>query len=232
MSSTSNAQNLLVNVFRPTYTYQAGVGYTPSLVVSNVDKVIAETVVSSNLIINDPASNIYIGCNAGNSATDIRASSNNVAIGYNAGHGFSNTSNTVALGYNALGGSLSNVSNTVAIGANTIGGGINNILIGHDTGTIGSNNILLGPSQTPGIITNQLRIGSNSKTVIAADLSSQYVGINNIAPVTSFDVSGQAYFRNKVGIQVEAPTKSLEVNGQTYSTLGFLAGRGRLSAPA
>jgi hypothetical protein len=232
MSSTSNAQNLLVNVFRPTYTYQAGVGYTPSLVVSNVDKVVTDTVVTSSLIINDPASNVYIGSNAGNSASNVRASSNNVAIGYNAGNGFSNTSNTVALGYNALGGSLSNVSNTVALGANTIGGGVNNILIGHDTGTVGSNNILLGPNQTPGNISNQLRIGSNSNTVISADLSNRYVGINNTDPVVSFDVSGQAYFRNKVGIQVEAPTKSLEVNGETYSSIGFLAGRGSVAKPA
>lgn len=232
MSSTSNAQNLLVNVFRPTYTYQAGVGYTPSLVVSNVDKIVTDTVVTSSLIINDPASNIYIGSNAGNSASNVRASSNNVAIGYNAGNGFSNTSNTVALGYNALGGSLSNVSNTVALGANTIGGGVNNILIGHDTGTVGSNNILLGPNQTPGNVSNQLRIGSNSNTVIAADLSNRYVGINNTDPVVSFDVSGQAYFRNKVGVQVEAPTKSLEVNGETYSSIGFLAGRGSTGKPA
>jgi len=232
MSSTSNAQNLLVNVFRPTYTYQAGVGYTPSLVVSNVDKVVADTVVASNLVINDPGSNVYVGCNAGNPASNVRASSNNVAVGYNAGNGFSNTSNTVALGYNALGGSLSNVSNTVALGANTIGGGVNNILIGHDTGTVGSNNILIGPDQTPGNISNQLRVGLGSKTAIAADLSTAYVGINTVAPVAPLDVSGQAYFRNKVGIQIDAPTKSLEVNGQTYSTLGFLAGRGTVGNPA
>jgi len=232
MSSTSNAQNLLVNVFRPTYTYQAGVGYTPSLVVSNVDKLVADTVISSNLVINDPASNVYIGCNAGNAPSNVRASSNNVAIGYNAGNGFSNTSNTVALGYNALGGSLSNVSNTVALGANTIGGGVNNILIGHDTGTVGSNNILIGPNQSPGNISNQLRIGLGSKTAIGADLSTAYVGINTTTPIAPLDVSGQAYFRNKVGIQVEAPSKSLEVNGETYSSIGFLAGRGNLGNPA
>lgn len=222
MSSTSNVQNLLVNVFRPAYTYGSSTGYVPSLVFSNVDTIISKTMVTSNAVINDGGNNVYIGSNAGNVYSNLRGSSNNVAIGYNAGNLMSNSLSNVILGYNAFTGPLSNVSNTIAIGANVLGGGSSNIYIGTTTGSTGSSNIFIGNGITPGNVSNQLRIGS----ALFGDLTNKYIGINNTAPITSFDVSGDAYFRGKLGIQVPYPDKTLDVNGQTQSSGGYVSIQG------
>ena len=222
MSSTSNVQNLLVNVFRPAYTYGSSSGYVPSLVFSNVDTIISKTISVSNASINDGSNNVYVGSNAGNVYSNLRSSSNNVAVGYNAANLISNSTSNVLLGYNSFAGPLSNVSNTVAIGANTFGGGTNNIYIGTGTGSTGSSNIFLGNNIAPGNVSNQLRIN----TVLFGDLANKYVGIHNTAPTTSFDVSGTAYFRGKVGVQVPIPDKSLDVNGQTQSSGGFVSIQG------
>jgi len=222
MSSTSNAQNLLVNVFRPAYTYASSSGYVPSLVFSNVDTILSKTIVTSNANINDGGNNVYIGSNAGNVYSNLRGSSNNVAIGYNAGNLMSNALSNVILGYNAFTGPLSNVLNTIAIGANVLGGGSNNIYIGTGTGSTGNSNIFIGNSITPGNVSNQLRIGS----AFFGDLTNKYIGINNTAPITSFDVSGDAYFRGKLGVQVPYPDKTLDVNGQTQSSGGYVSAQG------
>ena len=224
MSSTSNVQNLLVNVFRPAYTYGSSSGYVPSLVFSNVDTIISKTISVSNASINDGSNNVYVGSNAGNVYSNLRSSSNNVAVGYNAANLISNSTSNVLLGYNSFAGPLSNVSNTVAIGANTFGGGTNNIYIGTGTGSTGSSNIFLGNNIAPGNVSNQLRIN----TVLFGDLANKYVGIHNTAPTTSFDVSGTAYFRGKVGVQVPIPDKSLDVNGQTQSSGGFVSIQGTI----
>jgi hypothetical protein len=128
----------------------------------------------------------------------------------------------VILGYNAFTGPLSNVSNTIAIGTNVLGGGSNNIYIGTTTGSTGSSNIFIGSGITPGNVSNQLRIGS----AFFGDLTNKYIGINNTAPITSFDVSGDSYFRGKLGVQVPYPDKTLDVNGQTQSSGGFLSAQG------
>ena len=224
MSSTSNVQNLLVNVFRPTYTYGSSTGYVPSLVFSNVDTIISKTLVTSNANINDGGNNVYIGSNAGNVFSNLRGSSNNVAIGYNAGNLMSNALSNVILGYNAFTGPLSNVLNTIAIGTNVLGGGSNNIYIGTTTGSTGNSNIFIGNGITPGNVSNQLRIGS----AFFGDLTNKYIGINNTAPITSFDVSGDSYFRGKMGVQVPYPDKTLDVNGQTQSSGGFLSAQGKI----
>ena len=222
MSSTSNVQNLLVNVFRPAYTYGSSSGYVPSLVFSNVDTIISKTISVSNASINDGNNNVYVGSNAGNVYSNLRSSSNNVAVGYNAANLISNSTSNVLLGYNSFSGPLSNVSNTIAIGANTFGGGTNNLYIGTGTGSTGSSNIFLGNNIAPGNVSNQLRINN----VLFGDLANKYVGINNSAPTSSFDVSGDAYFRGKLGVQVPIPDKSLDVNGQTQSSGGFLSAQG------
>lgn len=219
MSSTSNVQNLLVNVFRPAYTYGSSSGYVPSLIFSNVDTILSKTINVSNASISDGSNNVYIGSNAGNVYSNLRNSGNNVAIGYNAANLISNSSSNVVLGYNAFTGSLSNVSNTIAIGANVFGGGSNNIYIGTGTGSPGSSNIFIGNNIVPGNVSGQIRI----QNMIFGDIPNKYVGINNSAPTTSFDVSGDAYFRGKLGIQVPIPDKSLDVNGQTQSSGGFVS---------
>jgi len=225
MSSTSNVQNLLVNVFRPAYTYGSSSGYVPSLVFSNVDTIISKTISVSNASINDGSNNVYVGSNAGNVYSNLRSSGKNVAVGYNAANLISNSSSNVVLGYNSFSGPLSNVSNTIAIGANTFGGGANNIYIGTGTGSTGSNNIFLGNNISPGNVSNQLRIN----TVLFGDLANKYVGINNSAPTTALDVSGDAYFRGKLGVQVPIPDKSLDVNGQTQSSGGFVSTQGSVT---
>jgi len=225
MSSTSNVQNLLVNVFRPAYTYGSSSGYVPSLVFSNVDTIISKTISVSNASINDGSNNVYVGSNAGNVYSNLRSSGKNVAVGYNAANLISNSSSNVVLGYNSFSGPLSNVSNTIAIGANTFGGGANNIYIGTGTGSTGSNNIFLDNNISPGNVSNQLRIN----TVLFGDLANKYVGINNSAPTTALDVSGDAYFRGKLGVQVPIPDKSLDVNGQTQSSGGFVSAQGSVT---
>lgn len=222
MSSTSNVQNLLVNVFRPAYTYGSSSGYVPSLIFSNVDTILTKTINVSNASISDGSNNVYIGSNAGNVYSNLRNSGNNVAIGYNAANLISNSSSNVVLGYNAFTGSLSNVSNTIAIGANVFGGGSNNIYIGTGTGSPGSSNIFIGNNIVPGNVSGQIRI----QNMIFGDIPNKYVGINNSTPTTSFDVSGDAYFRGKLGVQVPIPDKSLDVNGQTQSSGGFISVQG------
>lgn len=88
--------------------------------------------------------------------------------------------------------------------------------MGTSTGTAGNSNILIGHYITPGVISNQIRIGLRNQIPIAADVCLNWVGFNGIlAPrVTTnrFDVSGDAQFDGHVGINM-APTKTLDVDG-------------------
>jgi hypothetical protein len=189
MSSSAGIQNLLVNVFRPVYTYDTNTGvFTPTLQLANV-AYSGTTISVSNAAIGDGNQNVYVGSNAGNSYLDIRACDDNTTLGFGAGGLISNVSNSVYLGYNA-GYQASNASNVIAIGSNTGGNGINNIFLGNGTGSTGSNNILIGHSIAGVASNNLLRIGST----LYGNLASRWVGIGTDTSTsgTNFDVSGNA----------------------------------------
>jgi hypothetical protein len=198
MSSTSNVQNLLTNVFRPTFVFDNGV-YQTKLELTNVDSVSANTVYGFTAAFGDASGNVYVGIGSGNPYSTLAASSNssNTFVGMNAGASSSNVKNGVFLGYRS-GFGTSNSSNSISIGANTINGGNSNIYIGCATGIAsGSNNIFLGPGISNGgtAVSNRLMIGSGSNTTIVGDLSSNRIGINlsnlpTTTPNLTLDVNG------------------------------------------
>ena len=228
MSSTSNVQDLLVNVFRPTYTYAPETGFVPSLTVSNVTEVIATRVKTSELVVSDSNLNTYIGSNAGVNATNTLS---NLGIGYSAMGGAVNCSRNVALGAFSLNGLLNSDCN-VAIGTGTDlssgAVGARNVLIGTNVRMAGgSNNILIGVDISRGTIQNQLQIGR----LLYGDLSSGFVGINIQDPSAALDISGVVVFRDKVGFQNPNPVYSLDVNGSVAVSDRFVGGNGTKTNP-
>ena len=222
MSSTSNVQNLLVNVFRPVYVYDPTAQlFTPKLEMSNVDTYIGNSIFVLRAQVGDSASNVYVGIGSGNDPTvSIRACRNVTALGYNAGSGISNVSNSVYLGFGAGIGAVS-ANNVIAIGYEANGNGSSNIHIGSNTGGTGSNNIYIGHGIVPGFQSNAIQISD----YIYGDSSKKWVGIGVSSPAYStnkFDVSGTAYIYGKMGIQMQ-PSNSLNVNGETQSTGGFFS---------
>ena len=200
MSSTSNVQNLLTNVFRPVFIYDTTNGvYQTKLELTNVDSVSANTVYGFTAAFGDASGNVYVGINSGNPYSSLAASSNtcNTFVGISAGASTSNVKNGVFLGYRA-GFGTSNSSNSISIGANTLNGGNSNIYIGCATGIVsGSNNIFLGPGISNGgtSVSNRLMIGSGSNTAIVGDLSGNRIGINlsnlpTTTPNVTLDVNG------------------------------------------
>jgi hypothetical protein len=212
MSSTTNIQNLLVNVFRPVYTYDPLTTlFTPKLELSNIDTYSGNTITVFNAAIGDSAFNVYVGSNAGNPYTAIRNSSNNTAVGYNSGNLISNVSNCTYLGYNA-GAGATPASNVIGIGADAGGAGISNIFLGNGTGSTGSNNILIGHGIAAGTSNNLFRIGST----VYGDLSNNWIGIGRSTPYDSndkLDVSGNVYVLGQVGINITPGGRTLDVNG-------------------
>jgi hypothetical protein len=252
MSSTSNVQNLFVNVFRPVYTYDATTSnFTPKIELSNIDIISGNSIAVFSAAIGDSASNMYVGSNAGNSYTNIRGCSNTVALGVGAGNLISNVSNSVFLGFNAGTGAIGATANVV-LGANTNGNGSSNIVIGTGSGTIGSSNILIGQAITPGNVSNQLRIGIGSTTTIAGNLSNQWVGIGGTLapydPLNKLDVSGNAYVFGNLGVNIVPGFRTMDVNGnfraddgiglldfsngQVQSSEGFYSSRGTITSAA
>jgi len=228
MSSTSNAQDLLVNVFRPTYHWDPASGFTPSLVVSNVTELIAGSIKTDKLAVTDSNANTYIGSNAG-PLLNVTTTASNTAIGYNAMAGASSSSNNVSIGSSNFAG-LANGNSNVGLGANTriTGSGQKNILIGANlTLGTGSGNIVIGNDLSLGTISNTFRLGS----LLYGDLSQGYIGINTPTPQAPLDISGIVLFRNKVGFQNPNPVYSLDVAGSIYASERYLAGRGTLAAP-
>ena len=200
MSSTSNVQNLLTNVFRPTFVYDTTNGvYQTKLELTNIDSVSANTVYGFTAAFGDASGNVYVGIGSGNPYSSLAASSNssNTFVGTNAGASTSNVKNGVFLGYRS-GFGTSNSSNSISIGANTLNGGNSNVYIGCATGIAsGSNNIFLGAGMSNGgtAVSNRLMIGSGSNTAIVGDLSSNRVGINlsnlpTTTPNVTLDVNG------------------------------------------
>jgi hypothetical protein len=226
MSSTSNAQDLLVNVFRPTYRWDSTTGFVPSLTVSNVTEIITGSVQTARLAVTDTNLNTYIGRDAGASATDTAS---NVGLGYSAMAGAVNSSNNVAVGMFSLDG-MSNSDSNVALGARTdiTGRGQRNVLIGPNvTMGDGSGNILIGADISAGNVSKRFQLG----TLLYGDLSSGYVGINTSTPAAALDISGIVVFRNKVGFQNPNPDYSLDVAGSVFASEQIIGGKGTQSNP-
>lgn len=230
MSSTTNIQNLLVNVFRPVYQYDPNSTtqlFKPKLEISNVDTYIGNSVRVLREDVGDSGSNVYVGFASGNDPTTsfgVKSCRNVTAIGYSTASNISNVSNSVYVGYGAGSGQC-NASSNIVIGTSmTVGNGVSsNILIGCGTGTTGSNNILLGTSILLTNANNTLRIGQN----IAGDLTTKWVGIGGVFEPTyptfnTLDISGHTHIGGKLGIQM-LPSNSLNVNGATQSTGGFFS---------
>ena len=165
MSSTSNSQNLLVNVFRPTYVYDADKGYIPKLALSNVDSVVGTSGTFSNLNVGDSKSNVYIGVNAGNPNAVVEScnSTGITAIGLSAGSNNSNSDGSVFLG-NSTGSNASNVDNSVYLGSLT--GSYNSNC---------ANSVYIGYNSAKNLCnaSNEVAIGTNTS---AGGTSDVYIG--------------------------------------------------------
>ena len=231
MSSTSGVQNLLTNVFRPTFVYDTTNGvYQSKLELTNIDTVSANVMSTYAVSVGDANSNVYVGIGAGNAHSIMTTQSNynDTFVGTGAGGSTSNVRNCVFLGYRAGSTALTS-SNSISIGANTLAGGNSNIYIGSSTGIAsGSNNIFLGPGMTNGgtSVSNTLLIGSGNNTSIIADLVGKRVGINltslpSTTPSISLDVGGYARISNGLGIGKVPGYYSLDVNGSMQVSDGY-----------
>jgi hypothetical protein len=227
MSSTTGSQNLLTNVFRPAYRYEIPVGgstavFVPSLDVSNVDVLTANSVTAFTAAIGDENENVYVGSNAGNSYSNLQGCSNNTAVGFAAASFVSNVANSVYIGYNAGAGAADSSVN-IAIGPNTKGNGISNIYIGSNTGSLGtgSNNILIGHNLTGSNLSNTLLIGPTP--TIYGNLSTRKVGIGR-DPSYNMDISGDSRISYRLGVGMAPGTAenvsnlphALDVSGYSY----------------
>ena len=236
MSSTTGVQNLLVNVFRPYYTYDTGSAlFTPKIEMSNIDVYTGNSIAVTTLSFGDAFQNVYVGSNSGNIATAPRNSSGNVAVGYGAGQGISNTTNSIFIGI-ATGGAALGASNVVAIGANTkvgssalnsvligagvdVSGGSSNIVVGAGTSAFGSNNILIGNAILAGASTNAFRVGSS---YLYGDLSNNWLGVGMPTASASdvkLDVSGVAQVTNGLSSSRGTITAAAIGSTNTIATL-------------
>lgn len=242
MSSTTNVQNLLVNVFRPVYTYDAtATTFTPRLELSNIDNYSGNTISVFTAAVGDSNNNVYVGSNAGNPYTTTKLCRNVTAIGYGAGSNISNVSNSTYAGFYAGAGAISS-SNTVAIGDNTSGNGNSNVRIGSSNAGTGASNVSIGAGSTtstysncillgPGLTAtqdNEFRVGSS---YLWGNMSTRWLGIGTSSPYDSnnrLDVSGNLYVFGQQGINM-VPVRTLDVNGNfrasdAFGTLDFSNG--------
>lgn len=235
MSSTTGVQNLLTNVFRPTFVWDVTSNvYRTRLELTNVDTVSANTVTAYAAKIGDSRSNVYVGVGAGNEYSVLVSSSNSndTFVGTGAGGSTSNVTNSVFLGQRAGFGAIGS-ANSISIGANTLNGGNSNIYIGANTGIAsGSNNIFIGPSVSNGgtAASNTLLIGSGSNITLVGDMSNKRIGINlSNLPVTSpsltLDVNGYARIGTNqnggLGINTLPGTYTVDINGDMRVSDGY-----------
>ena len=227
MSSTTNVQNLLTNVFRPTFVFANGV-YQTKLELTNIDSVSANTVYGFNGSFGDASGNVYIGVEAGNPYTLLAtsANSNNTFVGKQAGQSTTGLVNSVLIGYRAGATSTTTSSNSVSIGATSKSAGNSNVFIGYAAGTsTGSNNIFIGPGVTNGgsAASNKLLIGSGaSAALMVGDLTNNRLGINlsslsTTTPSLALDVNGYTRIGTNanggLGINMVPGTYALDVTG-------------------
>jgi hypothetical protein len=247
MSSSANAQNLLVNVFRPVYRYEIPPGdsnsiFIPKLEMSNIDTYSGNSVSVFTAAVGDANSNVYVGRDAGNPYTTLNACRFVSAFGYGAAAGISNVSNSTFLGYNA-GAGASGVTSNVILGDNAQGNGSSNVRIGSSNTGTGSRNVSVGTVSStstysncillgPGITATQdyqFRVGAS---YLYGDLSTNWFGVGRATPMDptngKFDVSGNVNIEGQVGIN-KIPVRTLDLNGNfravdALGTLDFSSG--------
>jgi hypothetical protein len=234
MSSTTNVQNLLVNVFRPVYTYDATTTlFTPKIELSNIDNYSGNTISVFTAAVGDSNNNVYVGSNAGNPFTTTKLCRNVTAIGYAAGSNISNVSNSTYLGFNAGAGALS-ASNVVAIGANTNGNGTSNVYVGTGAGGPGNSNVFLGSGTTgsgsgsiligPGLTTASGSVFKLGQNYLTGNMTTKWLGIGTPTPIdpdyNALDVSGNLYVLGQEGINM-IPVRTLDVNGNFRASDAF-----------
>jgi hypothetical protein len=247
--STANVQNLLSNVFRPTFVYDIGNQvYRTKLELLNIDTVSANMISTYFASVGDVRSNVYVGISAGNPYSNMVSSSNyyTTFLGAGAGFGSSNVSNSVFLGYNAGQGSV-NSTNTIAIGSNADGDGSNNIYIGAGAGmagAAGTSNIFIGHGNTLTGVTKQFLLGPlvgqppssltnslGSNYLLGGDFASNRLGINLSNPTYNLDVNGYARIGTNsvggLGVNTNPLDFTFNVNGDMQVTDGY--GRLRLT---
>ena len=245
MSSTTGIQNLLVNVFRPVYSYDATTTlFTPKLEVSNVDTYSGNSVNLLFAAIGDSNNNVYVGRLAGNDPTISTQNCSNVtAVGYAAGSNISNVKYSVFVGANAgvgeqsasytvsVGDGAGTGDTSVRIGSRALGTGNYNTVLGSLTNTAAySNCILIGPGQTADQ-SWRFRLGYSNQTYLVGNISNKWLGIGTEAPYDTYnklDVSGNVYVFGQQGINM-VPIRTLDVNGDFRSsdsngTLSFTGG--------
>ena len=195
MSSTRNSQNLLVNVFRPTYVYD-GCGFSAGVVATNLKTIDVPTVRATSITIGDVGGNVYIGTGSGVTYSAALSNTSNTALGLNAASGISNVQRSVFIGANAGIANL-NSSNTIIIGADANAFGTKNIIIGNGTFVSGSNNIVIGTDVSLSS-SYKFKVGN----VFTADIST--AALLNVTGVSRFDAS--------VGV-FRDPSYNLDVSG-------------------
>jgi len=238
MSSSANAQNLLVNVFRPVYTYDvANTLFIPKLEMSNIDTYSGNSVSVFTAAVGDANSNVYVGSNAGNPYTTLNACRFVSAFGYGAAAGISNVSNSTFLGYNA-GAGAAGVTSNVILGDNAQGNGSSNVRIGSSNTGTGSSNVSIGTSSSTSTYSNCILLGrgitatENNQFRVGAsylygDLSTNWFGVGRATPMDptngKFDVSGNVNIEGQVGIN-KIPVRTLDLNGnfRAVDALGTL----------
>lgn len=231
MSSTTGIQNLLVNVFRPVYRYETPPGdsntiFIPKLAMSNIDTYSGNVIAVQTASVGDSNNNVYVGSNAGNPYTTVKACRFVSAFGYNAGSNISNVSNSVFIGYNA-GQNASGVTSNVIIGTDAQGIGSSNIRIGSLNVGAGNSNISIGTNSSTSSYSNCIVLGNNvtatsdnefrvGSSFLWGNLNTKWLGVNTPSILydsnSKFDVSGNATVKGQVGINM-APTRTLDVNG-------------------
>ena len=244
--STVNVQNLLSNVFHPTYVYDTvNRVYKTNLELVNVDTVSANTVSSFFASIGDAQSNVYVGIGAGVAHSNMVSSSNynTTFLGPGAGNTTSNVNSSIFIGYNAGQNSTGGSLNTIAIGTLTDGDGTNNIYIGKNTGvsnSIGSNNIFIGHDITISNFTNnsnQFLLGPKvqpsgnigdelgSNYLLGGNFTNNFLGINLSNPEYTLDVNGYARIGTNqiggLGINTDPLEYTLNVNGNMQVSDGY-----------